>query len=296
MMICAAPEIELADYFEDSYRTIRLIGRSPRTIEGYKTALSIWSQWPGHTTLVRTETRTLAQFAQWILETRGAASANCYVRHIMAILRFAMESEDIGSVPRWTKLKEPKRVPLALTVEEFGKVLATAQNWRRKNCGYSGSVWWLAVLLTAWETGLRLTALLTLRTIDVLWDSAGLLCQPDDQKDSEGMWFALQPDTLVALRAIWEPDRVLLFPRKVEVTQVGRWFRRILDQSGIYAPKGCGLCFHRVRKSKASYTEAAGGDAQRALGHSARSVTERYLDPRIVGRAYQPPMPLPRPR
>jgi len=98
---------------------------------------------------------------------------------------------------------------------------------------------------------------------------------------------------LGALLVIWSPDRDLLFPRRVTIGTVGRWFRRILDDSGIYAPKGCGMRFHRIRKSKASYTELAGGDAQRALGHSARSVTERYLDPRIVGRAKQPAMPRP---
>jgi hypothetical protein len=36
-----------------------------------------------------------------------------------------------------------------------------------------------------------------------------------------------------------------------------------------------------------------GGDATRALGHSDRSVTERYFDPRIVGTARQLFMPSP---
>ena len=74
----------------------------------------------------------------------------------------------------------------------------------------------------------------------------------------------------------------LLFGDSVAVSTVGKWFRKILDRSGIYAPKGSGMRFHRIRKSKASYTESLGGDAQRALGHSSRSVTERYLDPRIT--------------
>jgi hypothetical protein len=37
-----------------------------------------------------------------------------------------------------------------------------------------------------------------------------------------------------------------------------------------------------MRRSVASYFKQAGGDATELLDHSARSVTQAYLDPRIV--------------
>jgi integrase len=37
-----------------------------------------------------------------------------------------------------------------------------------------------------------------------------------------------------------------------------------------------------MRRSVASHYEAAGGNATELLGHSSRSVTLAYLDPRIV--------------
>lgn len=40
--------------------------------------------------------------------------------------------------------------------------------------------------------------------------------------------------------------------------------------------------FHRIRKTTASYYQAAGGSAQALLDHSSPAVTRRYLDPRIV--------------
>jgi hypothetical protein len=40
--------------------------------------------------------------------------------------------------------------------------------------------------------------------------------------------------------------------------------------------------FHRIRKTTASFYQAAGGSAQSLLDHSSPAVTRRYLDPRIV--------------
>jgi integrase len=43
--------------------------------------------------------------------------------------------------------------------------------------------------------------------------------------------------------------------------------------------------FHCIRKTGASFADAAGADASKLLGHSSRSVTERhYLDPSIAKR------------
>lgn len=44
------------------------------------------------------------------------------------------------------------------------------------------------------------------------------------------------------------------------------------------------FCFHALRKSHASYLEAAGGDATESLGHSNRRLTQTvYLDASICG-------------
>jgi integrase len=295
-LICAAPEPQLSEYFADAYRPLQLVGAPLTTLRGYQTALAQWSRWPGHPTMPRTDSRAMARFAEWLLPDRSAATVNSYCKHILAILRFAADEDDIAAAPKFRKLKEMKRVPLALTNEEFLRVLATAEQRRGTICGIPSPLWWGSLLCADYESGVRVTAMLSVASCDVLLDQGGFFCQAEPQKDREAAWYPLSPDTIQRIRRIYDPNRKLLWPLDVTPNALWRRFRTILNQSGIYAPKGCGLCFHRVRKSKASYTEAAGGDAQRALGHSARSVTERYLDPRIVGRAYQPPMPLPRPR
>ena len=41
------------------------------------------------------------------------------------------------------------------------------------------------------------------------------------------------------------------------------------------------LKFHRIRKTVASMFEAAGCNATELLGHSNRSTTDKYIDPRL---------------
>ncbi|MEN6451933.1 MAG: tyrosine-type recombinase/integrase [Thermoguttaceae bacterium] len=287
--------LSLDRLFSNYYLPLRLAGGSRKTIAAYQTAVNHWTRLVGSLAVSRIDTKRFAMFQRRLLADVGAASTNTYCRHLMVLLHFAADEEVnlIGRAPKWSKLKEPKRTPLALTVEEFATVLETAQNLPGTIAGYSAAEWWTALLLVCWETGLRYSALLMLLSVDVVWDSSGLYCQAEPQKDKEAMWFDLPPNVLDAIRAIYDPQRELLFPRDVTVETVGRWFREILDASGVYAPKGCGMRFHRIRKSKASYTEALGGNPTQALGHSARSVTERYLDPRIVKPVKQPFMPSP---
>jgi len=285
----------LPTLFEDYYLPLHLIGSSRKTISAYRTAVNRWRLFAGQVPIDRIDAKLLAGFQQHLLQDVGPASANTYCSHLLVILRSAMD-EDLAMVlrmPKWNKLREPKRSPLALTVEEFSKVLEAARLWPGLIAGYPGAAWWSALLLVGWETGLRYTALLSLRSVDVVWDSGGLYCQADTQKDKEAIWCPLPPHVLEAVRSIYDPSRELLFPRTVTIDTVGRRFRQILNRSGIYAPKGCGQRFHRIRRSKASYTEALGGNPTQALGHSDRAVTEKYLDPRIVNAVCQPFMPAP---
>lgn len=294
-MICARHST-LAKYFEEVYLPQRLVCASADTIEHYRLALKHWAAVHPSLKIQHITSRHIAEFQQYLANGRSAASVNSYTRPIKAILRFAAEDEEqvlLGQLPKIRMVHERRNSPLALTIEEFSKILARVAALSGQMCGYPAADWWTAVLLTAWETGLRMRALISLRTVDLLWEDQGIFSQADVAKDREAAWFSLQPATLEAIKKIYDPMRELLFPRTLAMSTIGKKFRGILDTSGIYAPRGAGMCFHRIRRSKASYTELAGGDAQRALGHSSRSVTERYLDPRIVGRINQPMMPLP---
>jgi integrase len=75
-------------------------------------------------------------------------------------------------------------------------------------------------------------------------------------------------------------------------TYVYNRLKIILKRAGL--PHGRKDKFHKVRKTTASYYEAAGGSAQRLLDHSSPAVTRRYLDPRIVSPGVPAPSVLPK--
>lgn len=294
-MICPARTPTLPEFFEDTYLPERLVCASPDTIEHYRLSVKHFARVKPGLSIGLIDGKAIAAFRNAMAVGRSSATVNSYTRPIMAMLRMAAEEEYslLGRVPKIKKIKENLRSPLALTMGEFQKVLARVKTLEDTIGGYPAPDWWEAVLLTFWESGLRFKALLAVRTVDLVWENSGFFSQAENAKDKEGDWHPLQAATLAAIRKIFDPIRELLFPHDIAVETIGKRFRKILDTSGIYAPHGCGMRFHRLRRSKASYTELNGGDAQRALGHSARSVTERYLDPRIVGRCKQPTMPMP---
>jgi integrase len=287
--------LTLPEFFEAVYLRQRLICASADTIEHYWLAVHHWSRAHYGLPVAAVTSASIAEFQRVLAVGRSAATVNSYTRPIMAILRFAADEEQgvLAKVPKVRKIPERKKSPLALTVEEFGKVLSQVATLKGNVKGCVACDWWRAVLLTAWESGLRFRALMDIRVVDLLWDDGGFFGQADVAKDREADWYPLQKETLNAIRKIYDPIREYLFPHPKTLTRIGKRFREILDASGIYAPRGSGMRFHRLRRSKASYTELSGGDAQRALGHSSRAITERYLDPRIVGRVKRTPMPMP---
>ena len=70
-----------------------------------------------------------------------------------------------------------------------------------------------------------------------------------------------------------------MFPWPYSYTYLWTEYGRLLRLAGL--PSDAKSKFHRIRKTAASYAEAAGGNATAMLRHSKREVTEAYLDPRI---------------
>lgn len=91
----------------------------------------------------------------------------------------------------------------------------------------------------------------------------------------------MAPDTIEALRAIRLPKEPRIFPWPYTPNYLWNRFDGLLQRAGL--PHDARSKFHRIRRSVASYFEAAGGDATNLLGHSDRKVTRKhYLDRRIV--------------
>jgi integrase len=92
----------------------------------------------------------------------------------------------------------------------------------------------------------------------------------------------ISPGTAEALQSIRQGrgDSELVFPWDRQYTYIWTRMNKILERAGL--PAGRRDKFHKIRRTTASYAEAAGLSAQKLLDHSSPAVTAAYLDPRIV--------------
>lgn len=89
-------------------------------------------------------------------------------------------------------------------------------------CGIPQSDWWNAFIRLAWDTGLRVSDILSLEPADITADGA-LLAARDD---TDPIRCELQAETFEALRKIIDPARRKLFPwdrTREELAKATRW-------------------------------------------------------------------------
>jgi integrase len=140
-VICSAIPT-LSKFFEAVYLPLRMVRASDGTIENYRQALKHWRSICGDQQISDIDSLALATFQRG-LASRSPATVNGYTRPILAMLRLATDEEYglLDRMPRVRFLKEPRRSPLALTLDEFRQVLSSVQQVRTPVAGCSGGVW-----------------------------------------------------------------------------------------------------------------------------------------------------------
>jgi integrase len=249
----------------------------------YRNAVTHWVAYFGDREVGAITAADLAAFSQALSETHSLATVNKIRRHCLALLRWAVELGLLVKVPTWKPMRELKRAPKAFLVTEFKPLVDTAAQWPGWICGVEASAWWKSLLLTIWYSGGRIGAVMHVTWADVLFEKHGLYLRAEFQKHGHDQFFVVGDDCLESLRNMQQPKRALVWPWPYRREALYRHFRKIAEQAGVELGHEQGCCFHRIRKSVASYVRANGGDATAQLGHSCTSVTERYLDPRICG-------------
>lgn len=165
----------------------------------------------------------------------------------------------------------------------------------READGIPARLWWPALLLFAFDTGLRISAALSIRWQDLDLADRWVLVPAEFQKQGADQRFRLHGDTVEAIAKL-QPfglDCVFHWPRARSV--LFRHLGKVLVAAGFAAPGRLDK-FHKIRKTSATYLANECGKAAACdhLGHSSMSVTSRYLDPRFIKRI-QASEVLPRP-
>ena len=294
----------LGDLFERYYCGQRQL--SPGSMLLYRTALNHLRRVCGRDpALDELSARMLLDLASNMGDA-SPATINKTLRHVLAVWRWAWEEGFCQMAPppmRKVKRKEPKRIPRAWDTSQLATLLAAAERLRGFVVRTPARLWWRALVLFLYDTGLRIDAAMQLSVSSIEWERQTVFVPAEIQKQAADQLLGLSAETLAALRAIEretplfvDPDERLFpwpFDRRPGVWRtLTRHFRRLLLAAGLPASRRD--LFHKLRRTNASYIHAAGGNPTEQLGHSSAGVTRRYLDPAIARRERQVDL-LPRP-
>jgi len=279
----ADTELSLETFFLDYFAPLFLRGRTANTLRLYRTTQRNLAKFlERRPRLSDLNDVTVNRFLHWFRELgRSPCSVNKERSNLLAMWRFACRKRFLVEWPDVKADIEPVRVPHAWTCDQVARLFAACDAEPGKLCGVPAGVWWRGLHLVVWDTGERIGAVR-----DLLWHHADLdgqyMLVPAELRKGKrrDRLYKLAPDTVAVLSSMRNPPRDEIFPWPYCRTYLWNKYDRILQRAGL--PTDRTSKFHCVRRSVASHYEAAGGNATELLGHSSRSVTLKYLDPRIV--------------
>jgi integrase len=280
----------ILDFFEGHYLPLRLSASSIRTAKSYRDSLRLLERIAGRPTPLGEVDRTLIarMMADRVAAGRSAATANKHRQEVLAILSEALDCELIDKLPRIKKLKRLKTIAEAWRPEEVAAILAAA----KKRPGFlndeiQAALFWEALLLLLFNTGLRISAAMSLGCAECSLDRRQIHIHARDQKQKADQRFDLWPSTVRAIRRLgshrrglarvfddWAADRTNVYWH-----QLGRIFKRILKRAGLGGGAKDG--FHKIRRTFATRVVQTTGSVETArllLGHSTILITNAYVD------------------
>jgi integrase len=197
--------------------------------------------------------------------------------------------EDLDALPCWTP-------------DELARLLASSRQQRPvKRLPCPTDAFFLALVLVAYDTASRISAIMAATPADLDWGTGRLTLRAKTTKGRKCKVVGLSDQTLAAVKAIYNPSWAYLFPWPFDRSQ-RPWrsltdrLKQILQRAGL--PDGRIHLWHKIRRTTATELTIKEGieAARKHLDHSAESVTRRYLDPRRLDETKHSAAILPRPQ
>jgi len=259
-----------------------LKGISDRTLQLYGYTIASFSEVLGRpATVADFEELSIARFLAHRVRTREPATAAKDRAQLRALWEFAARRKLCDTWPTIPLIRVPERVPEAWMSDEFQRLVNQASLERTSVAGIPGGLWWVAILRLCYDSGERIGSVMQLRWkfvrgCTVVFRAEGRKgCRRDILREIS----VETADALLAIKGSRGPED-LVFPWGCGRGYVWKRLEILLKRAGL--PSGRKDKFHKIRKTTASYYEAAGGSAQRLLDHADPATTRKYLDPRIV--------------
>ncbi len=271
-------------YFKSNVRI-----RSILTRHQYRIAPKSFKRFLGHEpTLADLQDDLLTAWLVTLRDDEGLSARTCNERvgWLVTLHTWCARCRLVEMFPTVVRMQEPRRIPEAWTMDEMHRLLRAAS----QVSGYIGDVpacdWWLALLLVMWNSGARIGELLLTEWQHLNWQTGYLYVPAEVRKGGQqDMKYKLHNDTLAVLcrvkNAAGQQRLIFHWPGTRDLIWM-HYANKVVKAAGL--PAGRGNAFHKIRRTVASYLQAAGVDACMALRHTTPSVTiESYLDPSICG-------------
>lgn len=291
--------MKLSDFFNTTYRPLRLRGRSPKTVLLYTNLFRQFDKWlesEGIATegcIEHLDELILARYLDHRAATRSPYTAEKERSQLLALARLAWERRVPGleRMPTCPPAILPQKVPTSWTAAEIRHLFGVALHVGRPIHGVPAGEFWAALLLMCWETGERIGAVLAIPAGE--YRRPTVTVQPETRKGGrEGRVYSLSPDLCDRLDRLAFHKHERLIPWTGHYTALYRRMKVLLRKAGLGGKR---VAFHQIRRTSISHLAAAGGDPVAFAGHSNPSVTKRwYIDPRLAEHGPRPHELLPR--
>jgi integrase len=222
--------------------------------------------------------------SRWIVQLEERGLAQWTVRgnrqRLIAIWNAAWMHEPplVPSPPRRVRrVRRPRIMPEAWTAEQVEAIATAGKKCRGvfRLSRVSRSAFWSALVMVAWDSGLRLSDLLALRFADVGADGRVVLLQG---KTGRLVRCKLSAETLQAIDAIRDAWRETIFGGAISRRRFYERFKQIVRAAGL--PRGTSRW---LRRSSGTAVECKSpGAGHRHLGNSREVFEAHYCDPRLV--------------
>lgn len=302
--------IELQQFFRDRYRPDHPDLRSPRSVEDYETQIGHFGRWwatdgrHGSPTIADLDRETISSAMAWLASRRSPYTVNKLRRVLWALRRHATEVLDLPLCKTVKPYKCPSRKPCAWTGEQMGAILYVAGQLSGTVGKVPRAAFMRALILTQYNTGSRISALMAVRWESIDLIAGMLVLQAETTKDREEQRISLKPETVAALAELrvgsvagpfdhWPFDRSPSGKRRPWKTLTNLLKKVIYvalvdtaaDVNAVTVKQvsrviGRRDCTHKLRRTFATEIAAREGikTAQEMLGHSHESTTAAYVD------------------
>lgn len=286
-----ANKTKLRDAFDTIFTPAKLAAAGDSTRYQYDLNLRRFDEFLSRpATLADLNDETINKAIAWLKSYSGphskgralsAASVDKFRDNLCTLWRYIHQRRLVDAFPAVPQVIVPVRIPTAWTMPELQRLWEYLSRLPGDVAGVPAKLWFLSLLAVLWDSGERITPILTAKWDQVDLAAGYLVCKAESRKGGlSDKLHKLDAETVGLLRQIIMPKRDVIFFWPWSLSLLYDRWREMLQRAGLRS--GRDFMFHAIRKSVATHTKLAGGNPQEALGHYDARMTEQvYIDPRI---------------